>query len=155
MRRRGGEIEPARPRREMVACISLPFQVDGPRKLDYSFHKPMFTRAPLFRFALWGILSLWVFFGYLELAELLDVVPRDAAEDQAHQDLDEDALIQLASGLKSDVTSVATPACTFVTGEIAALTCSPSVRTVRHFRRPMRHGPSSLRRHQELSVYRI
>src|SRR6478735_5044837 len=109
--RRGNE--PARP-----APIYF-LQVDGFRKLHYSFCRPMILQAPLFRFTLWGLLSLWVFFGCLELAEQLHIVPEAAEEDQAHQDLDEEALIQLASGLKSDAARLSTHGCASAIVEMA------------------------------------
>lgn len=115
----------------------------------------MIPRIPLFRSTLWSLLCLWVFFGCLELAEQLQVVEESVAEDQTHQDLDEDALIQLASGLKSDDAALCTPQCASATIDIAALAYTPPVRIVGQFRPPMRYGPCSLRRHQELSVYRI
>ena len=49
------------------------------------------------------LLSLWLFFGCLELLETLNLVSEAGVEDQAGQDPDEDALIALESGLKSDV----------------------------------------------------
>jgi len=115
----------------------------------------MIPRIPLFRSILWGLLCLWVFFGCLELAEQLQVVGESVAEDQTHQDLDEDALVQLASGLKSDNVGLCTAQCASSMVDIAALVDTPPVRSVHRFRPPMRYGPRSLRRHQELSVYRI
>ena len=115
----------------------------------------MIPRIPLFRSTLWGLLCLWVFFGCLELAEQLHVVEESVAEDQTHQDLDEDALVQLASGLKSDDAALFTPQYASATIDIAALAYTPPVHIVGQFRPPMRYGPCSLRRHQELSVYRI
>ena len=115
----------------------------------------MIPRIPLFRSTLWGLLCLWVFFGCLELAEQLHVVEERVAEDQTHQDLDEDALIQLASGLKSDDAGLCTPQCASTTVDITALAYTPPVRIIRQSRPAMRYGPCSLRRHQELSVYRI
>jgi len=112
----------------------------------------MILQAPLFRFTLWGLLSLWVFFGCLELAEQLHIVPEAAEEDQAHQDLDEEALIQLASGLKSDAARLSTHGCASAIVEMAAFAYTSSERTVCQLGRSMRHGPPS---HQQLSVYRI
>jgi hypothetical protein len=115
----------------------------------------MILQAPLFRFTLWGLLSLWVFFGCLELAEQLHIVPEAAEEDQAHQDLDEEALIQLASGLKSDAARLSTHGCASAIVEMAAFAYTSPARTVCQLGRSMRHGPPSIRRHQQLSVYRI
>ena len=113
------------------------------------------ARTPLFRLTLCGLLCLWVFFGCLELAEQLQIVEDSVAEDQAHQDLDEDALIQLASGLKSDGTTLCTSQCVSTTIDVAALAYPPSLRIVCQFRPPVRYGLYSLRHHQELCVYRI
>jgi hypothetical protein len=50
------------------------------------------------------LFTLWLFFGCLELTEQLHFLPETLSEDQQGQDLDEEALTQLASGLKSDIT---------------------------------------------------
>ena len=112
-------------------------------------------RAPVFDTTLWCLLSLWLFFGSLELAEELHFVSETVAEDQEHQDLDEEALSQLASGLKPDGPNLGTPGRSSVTAEIAQPVCSISLSTVHQLERLMLHGPPSLRLHQQLSVYRI
>ena|SRR5262249_20115907 len=111
--------------------------------------------APVFVLTLWCLLSAWIFFGFLELAEQFHFVPEIAAEDQERQDLDEEALSQLASGLKPDTPSLVAPDCVSVTAEISQPICSISSSTVHHLERLMLHGPPSLRLHQQLSVYRV
>jgi hypothetical protein len=69
---------------------------------------PKLIHAMSLRFVIlpWTIrclLSLWLFFGCLELAETVQLIPEAGVEDQAGLDPDEDALAALESGLKSDV----------------------------------------------------
>ncbi len=108
---------------------------------------------PVFGLTLWCLLSLWIFFGCLELAEQLNVIPEANTEDQ--QDLDQEALSQLGSGLKPDVPSLGVPCCASVTAEVAEPAFSISLKTVHQLERLMLHGPPSLPLHQQLSVYRI
>src|SRR5262245_25345500 len=115
----------------------------------------MIPRTPLFSSILWGLFSLWMFFGCLELAEQLHIVSEAAAEDQEHQHVAADALVQLASGLKSDVASLEAPCCTSGAAEIAESAYSSSVNIVPPLEQPLLYGPPSLRRHQQLAVYRI
>jgi hypothetical protein len=115
----------------------------------------MNRRTPIFGLTLWCLLSLWMVFGGLELAEQVHAVPETAAEDQEPQDLDEEALSQLASGLKSDMPSLGAPGSAVVTAALAEPACSLSVDTVHQLTRLMRHRPPSLPLHQQLSVYRI
>lgn len=110
---------------------------------------------PIFGLTVWCLLLLWLFFGGLELAEQLDVVPETGAEDQADRDLDEDALSQLASGLKSDVPSLGTPANAAVIIAVADPTVTIAFPTVYQLERLMRHGSPSVPLYQQLSVYRI
>jgi hypothetical protein len=112
-------------------------------------------RTPAFSLALWCLLSLWIFFGCLELAEQLHFVSEIVAEDQEHQDQDEEALFQLASGLKSNVPSLGAPCCVSLSGEVSEPAFSISLNTVHQLQRLMLHGPSSLPLYQRLSVYRI
>src|SRR5678809_1754033 len=60
-------------------------------------------QAPLSSMTIRCLLSLWLFFGCLELVETLQLIPEAGVEDQAGLDPDEDALAALESGLKSDV----------------------------------------------------
>lgn len=112
-------------------------------------------RRPVFGLTLWCLFSLWIVFGCLELAEQLHVVPEITAEDQEHQDLDEEALSQLASGLKSDMPSLGAPGYDFVTAELAEPTSSIFLDTAHQLKRLMQHRLPSLPLHQQLSVYRI
>ena len=85
-------------------------------------------RTAVLSLTIWCLLISWLCFGGLELLEQVNLMPEVA-------DLDEAALSQLASGLKSDVPSLDAP-----------------------FNMPlakMVHSPPSLRLHQQLSVYRI
>jgi len=85
-------------------------------------------RTAVLSLTIWCLLISWLCFGGLELLEQVNLMPEVA-------DLEEAALSQLASGLKSDVPSLDAP-----------------------FNIPlakMVHSPPSLRLHQQLSVYRI
>ena len=111
--------------------------------------------TPVFGLALRCLLLLWMFFGGLELAEHLHLVQESAAEDQGRQDLDAEALSQLASGLKSDVPSLGAPCYASVIIAVVEPTFSNSFNPVHQLKRLMRHGPPSLALYQQLSVYRI
>lgn len=96
-----------------------------------------------------------MFFSCLELAEQFQVVPETAAEDQERQDVDEEALSQLASGLKSGVPTLRTPCDASVIIAVAEPTVSISFPTVHQLEQLTRHDPPSLPLYQQLSVYRI
>ena len=85
-------------------------------------------RTAVLSLTIWCLLISWLCFGGLELLEQVNLMPEVA-------DLDEAALSQLASGLKSDVPSLDAPY------------HIPVAKMV--------HSPPSLRLHQQLSVYRI
>jgi hypothetical protein len=85
-------------------------------------------RTAVLSLTIWCLLISWLCFGGLELLEQVNLMPEVA-------DLDEAALSQLASGLKSDVPSLDAPY------------NIPLAKMV--------HSPPSLRLHQQLSVYRI
>ncbi len=104
---------------------------------------------------LWCLVSLWIFFGCLELIEESHFIPAIAEDTQKGQDLDEAALAQLASGLKSDLSSLGT--LRFISASTAVLrpAVSISVNTVYPFTRRVQKDPSSLPLYQQLSVYRI
>jgi hypothetical protein len=108
---------------------------------------PMWTS-----FTIRGLLFSWLCFGGLELLEQLNFIP-------AVEDLDEVALLQAASGLKSVVSSHDTiyPDHTYVAGTVAEPAVSLSVHTICQVSRLIRqaHGPLSLRLRQYHSVYRI
>lgn len=89
---------------------------------------PMHRRTAVLCLTTWCLLASWFCFGGLELLEQVNLMPEVV-------DLDEAALSQLASGLKSDVPSLDAPY------------NIPLAKMV--------HSPPSLRLHQQLSVYRI
>ncbi len=109
----------------------------------------------LFGLTIQCLLLLWMFFGGLELAEQLHVVPETVAEDQERQDLDEEALSQLASGLKSDVPSLGAPDNTVFLSAFANPTVTITFSTGHQLKRLMRGSPPTLPLYQRLSVYRI
>ena len=115
----------------------------------------MNRRTPVFRHTIWCLLSLWLCFGSLELAEQLDLIPETSAEDKTELDLDQEALSQLASGLKPDVPSLTAPCCASVTAGVAEPACSSSLKTLHQRRQLIVQGPPTLRLHQQLSVYLI
>ncbi len=96
-----------------------------------------------------------MFFGCLELAEQFHVVPETAAEEQERQDLDEEALSQLASGLKSDIPNLGAPGYASVTRAVADTAFSISVDPIPQVEWRMLHNPPSRPLYQPRSVYRI
>jgi hypothetical protein len=112
-------------------------------------------RTLLFGLTLWCLISVWLGFGCLELAEQLHAVPETAAEDQEGQDFDEEALAQLASGLKSDVPRLGASGYAPVIVAVVEPAFSISLNTAHQLKRRLVHGPPSLPLHQQLSVYRI
>jgi hypothetical protein len=98
----------------------------------------------------WFLLFSWVCFGGLDLLEQVNLMPE--VDDQ-----DEEALEQLAAGLKSEVSShdgtYHTSLAEAVT-ESAARVSMP-VHVVQQFVRLSVHSPPFLRLHQQISVYRI
>ena len=129
--------------------------IDGFRHLDYTFCTRMNRRTRVFGLTLRCLLSVWLGFGCLELAEQFNLVPEAGAEDQAEQDLDRDALSQLASGLKPDVPSLEVRGCVSVPSTVTESTCAMSLNTIHQLKPLLLHGPPSLPLHQQLSVYRI
>lgn len=107
-------------------------------------------RTPVVQLTIWGLLSLWLFFGGLELAEDVHFVPETTAAD-----LDQEALSQLASGLKPDVLSVGAPGGPSFPAQITDRLFAYSVSPVHHLTPQPPDAPLSLRLHQLLSVYRI
>lgn len=112
-------------------------------------------RTPLLCLTIWWLLASWLCFGGLELLEQVNLIPEVAAEDQDGQDLDEAALSQLASGLKSQVPSPDGACGTPLAKEGAEPAVCLSLHTVHQFDRFMVPRSPSLRLHQQLSVYRI
>ena len=116
---------------------------------------PMHRPTSVLCLTVWCLLASWLCFGGLELLEQANLIQETAAEDQDGQDLDETALSQLASGLKSDVSSLDTPCGTPLSKEATEPAVCLSLHTAQQFSRLIVHSPPSLRLHQQLSVYRI
>ncbi|MCI0428638.1 MAG: hypothetical protein L0Z46_11535 [Nitrospiraceae bacterium] len=116
---------------------------------------PMRRRSPVLCLTIWCLLAAWLCFGGLELLEQVNLIPEVAAEDQDGQDLDESALCQLASGLRSEVPSLDSAGGTPLGKEGAEPAVWLSLHTVHQLGRLMVHWSPSLRLHQQLSVYRI
>ena len=112
-------------------------------------------RTPVSCLTIWWLLVSWLCFGGLELLEQVNLIPEIAAEDQAGQDLDEAALSQLASGLRSEVPSLDGACGTPVGKEGAESAVWLSLHSVHHLGRLMVHWSPSLPLHQQISVYRI
>lgn len=116
---------------------------------------PMHRPTSVLCLTVWCLLASWLCFGGLELLEQVNLIPEVAAEDQDGQDLDEAALSQLASGLKSDVPSLDVPYNAPLAKEGVEPAVWLSLHTGHQLGRRMVHDPSSRRLHQQLSVYRI
>jgi hypothetical protein len=106
------------------------------------------ARKPLLFVTCWALLSVWLFFANLALAEQMNLTVETSVQD-------EHALSQLASGLKSDMPSLGAPSGASVTAEVTELAFSLSFDIVPQLKRPMRHDPPSLPLYQQLRVYRI
>ena len=108
--------------------------------------------ASYFRLLICGLISLWSFFGCLEFAESLEVLPEIVSDGQ---DLDEEALLQLTFGLKPDVLNDGSIC------ESSALVGLPTVFQaespigVRPHQLLSSHSPPSRPLYQQHSVYRI
>jgi hypothetical protein len=115
----------------------------------------MHRRTTVLCLTSWCLLASWLCFGGLELLEQVNLIPEDAAEDQDGQDLDEAALSQLASGLKSQFPSLNATYDTSLTKEGAEPAVCLSSYPVHQLGRLMVHWLPSLRLHQQLSIYLI
>ena len=115
----------------------------------------MHRRTAVLCLTIWCLLASWLCFGGLELLEQVNLVPETSAEDQDGQDLDEAALSQLASGLKSNVPSHDVRCGATLAKEGVEQAVWLSVYPVLQFGGLMMHKFASLRLHQQLSVYRI
>jgi len=115
----------------------------------------MSRRTIFLSLIMWCLFTSWLCFSGLELLEQVNLIPETTAQDQGGQDLDEAALAQFASGLKSGVPSINTPCRTPLAKEVTEPAVWLSLHTVHQFGRLMVHSPPSLRLHQQLSVYRI
>ncbi|MBA2252488.1 MAG: hypothetical protein H0W13_07260 [Nitrospirales bacterium] len=107
-----------------------------------------------FRSTAWCLLGLWLLFGVLELAEQVHTMPEWATEGQHDLDLDEAALAQLATGLKSQSPTLNIP--DLQASEIVGPEhfCAPPLWELSRLDPAVRRPPS-LRLHQHISVYRI
>lgn len=115
----------------------------------------MNRRILVFRCTLWSLLSLWVFFGCLELIDESHIFPAAVEDAQEGEDFDEEALAQLASGLKSDLSGLETLSSTSAPSVVVQPVGTPSERLIHSCAPFGRHGPFSLPLYQQLSVYRI
>ena len=115
----------------------------------------MNRRGSVVGLTIWCLLSLWLCFGSLELAEQLDFVSETVAEDQEGQDVDGEVLSQLASALKPDFSGLTIPCCVIAAIDVVDFSISVSVHGDYQFQRLVVRSPSSLRLHQWVSVYRI
>ncbi len=113
-------------------------------------------RTSVFGLTLWCLLSAWVFFGGLELIEDSHLISALAEEPQSSEDYDEAALVQLASGLRSDLSSLDTPNCSSTYPRIIQSALPVPIHgafPLMRFVRP--DSPLSLPLYQQLSVLRI
>ncbi len=115
----------------------------------------MNRRTSILRCTLWSLLSLWAFFGCLELIDESHIFPAVVEDAQEGEDFDEEALAQLASGLKSDLSGLETLNSTSAPSAVVQPAGAPSERPIPLCARFRRHGPFSLPLYQQLSVYRI
>ena len=112
----------------------------------------MMHRSSPFLLIGWCLLSAWLLYGGLELAEELKLVVKVQA---SARDLDMEALVQLASGLKPDVPTLENPpGSPNIPRAIETSQLMPSHQIYGKDRHPV-WTSSSLRLHQSLSVYRI
>lgn len=112
----------------------------------------MNRRSSSFLLVTWCLLSAWLLYGGLELAEELKLVVKVQT---AARDLDMEALVQLASGLKPDVPTVENPPGSLnITLVVESVSLTPPYQLYRRNRHPVLIS-CSLRLHQYLSVYRI
>jgi len=135
--------------------VASRFNLTDRMSLNYSDCMLMHRRTVTVSLTMWCLFASWLCFSGLELLEQVNLIPETAAEDQEGQDLDETALAQLASGLKSVVLNLDIPCNTPLADKTAEPAVWLSVPSVHQFVRWMVHSPPSLRLHQQLSVYRI
>lgn len=102
-------------------------------------------RKRFLRVISWGLFSVWLFFGSLALAEQVNLTVETSAQD-------EQALSQLAAGLKTDVPHCEDCSNGFMCAEITAPAAFVSPHQVT---RGLVRAVPALRLHQRVSVYRI
>ena len=121
--------------------------------MAYSFETLMNRRLTTFYVPIWCLLSVWLVFTCLELAEHSGLISETVAEDQGDPDME--ALSLLASGLKRDVPSLNVPCCTTVSATLAELPLSRVFTAIQKVQPSIPTDPPPLRLHQQVSVYRI
>ncbi|WP_447972225.1 hypothetical protein [Nitrospira sp. Kam-Ns4a] len=109
-------------------------------------------RLPVFFLIAWGLLAAWLLYGGLELAEELQLLVKSQP---CAQDLDMEALLQLASGLRSDASPLEDRPILSRTADVVASASLISVSTVARENRQRIQTVPSLRLHQILSVYLV
>ena len=114
----------------------------------YSAHMLLPRRTVFLSLPIWFLLFSWVCFGGLDLLEQVNLMPE--VEDQ-----DEEALAQLAGGLKSEVSSHNVTSHTVLAEAVTKSAVRIPVHAVGQFIWLSVHSPPSLRLHQQISVYRI
>src|SRR3569832_1706674 len=91
------------------AMSRTPVRLTVSKRLPYHALMFMDRGASIIRPTMWGLLSLRMFFGCLELVEESRIIPALTEDAQEGEDVDEAALAQLASGLKSDRSHLESP----------------------------------------------
>ncbi len=112
----------------------------------------MNRRTSAFLLIVWCLLSVWLLYGGLELAEELKIVVKIQP---CSQDLDMECLLQLASGLKPDVPTLENRSVLSETAEAVEPSALIPAQAIYREGRHEVQAPSSIRLHQYLSVYRI
>lgn len=97
----------------------------------------------------WCLISVWLFYAGLELAEECQVFVKTQASEQ---DLDLEALLQIGSGLKSDIPALLTPVVLLTTIRAPEYSW---FQVHQEQNDPLGQRCPSLRLHQFVSVYRI
>lgn len=100
----------------------------------------------------WCLLSVWLRYAGLEIAEELTVVEKAQSSEQ---DLDLAALLQIGSGLKSDIPVLNTPDVRLAALNTPASSWFQAIPLRQEHDDPPDQRGLSLRLHQFLSVYRI
>lgn len=109
----------------------------------------------LFKFTLWSLLSIWIAFGLCEFLEATELLHETPTTEGAQQDLDEEALAQLSSAIKSNVPVF--DAWHFTSHPLASAYATPALSAVNltPWTPQAGHGPPGLPLYQQISVYRI
>ena len=113
-------------------------------------------QRPVYVMTVWFLLSLWLLFGGLELAEATQYIQENLSDDGGENE-DLEALVQLAFAIKAELPTVI-KAAPFSTVAIALSPSASGAQAVfmQHQLPSLTvHGPPRLSRHQQISVYRI